>query len=128
MSIVKSMRMKAWREANPDKLRGYTKKRAEMKPNQIKEWREKNKFKFWFLTSRSNAKRRDQANFNITYADAMRIFWVGQGGRCQETKEEFEWSSNGPKSATWDRLEPDGDYTPSNVRIVHRSVNSAKTR
>jgi hypothetical protein len=77
--------------------------------------------RMWFLQSRANAKNRN-VDFTLTWESVQKM-WTG---RCFETNVVFEMRSNGPNSATMDRIDTADGYHRHNVRIVTRRVNDIR--
>jgi len=78
-----------------------------------------------FERFRRNAERRRIA-WALSYEDVV-VLWEEQGGRCHYSGLGLEAARRGPGlTASLDRLDSDGDYTPGNVVWCHMDVNMMK--
>ena len=116
---------KKWRYKNSEqekqRMRDWRAKNLELDRQHKREWHINNPIRSWFLTCKGHAKRRG-IEFTLTWEQIEKM-WTG---RCFETNVEFEMGSNGPLSATMDRIDPKGGYTRNNIRIVTNRVNAIR--
>ena len=64
--------------------------------------------------------------FNITVQDIKKLA-ISQNNKCAYSGAELFWNSNHKTTASVDRIDSTIGYIPSNIQLVTKSVNQAKS-
>lgn len=80
---------------------------------------------------RASTKRRTKIGrvnmyFNITLQDIKNLV-IAQNNKCAYSGVELFWNSNHKNTASVDRIDSTIGYIPSNIQLVTKSVNQAKS-
>jgi len=78
-------------------------------------------------TTRSRIRKgRVNMYFNITVQDIKKLA-ISQNNKCVYSGAELFWNSNHKNTASVDRIDSTIGYIPSNIQLVTKSVNQAKS-
>lgn len=82
---------------------------------------------FWSKARLTSSRRSRDIPWDITIED-LDIQWERQQGRCAYTGWPLEFGTNSTEqTASLDRRDSSGGYTPDNIQFVHKDVNVMKT-